>query len=148
MSSSSSKSKDGIEEGSTPLFLSVQMGNLEVASILLAAGSNVDVQLHSAQGREGITPLLAAIAKGDVAMSRLLLFRDDSLEAGSNCAAPIDSAHSSSSSITGGNCKARVTADPNLGGTGAMQSPLLFAVVRGQAEIAGLLLRAGASCNT
>ena len=144
--SDSRRSREGIEEGSTPLFLAVQMGNVEVASLLLAAGSNADVQLYNARGREGITPLLLAISRGDVAMSRLLLVHDDSLEAaGSNCVAPLDSAPGSTASS--GVCESRVTADPNVGGTGAMQSPLLFAVVRGQAEIAGLLLRAGASCN-
>ena len=142
-----SSNSDGIVEGATPLFLAVQMGNLEIASLLLSAGANVDIQLHTVKDREGITPLLSAIAKGDVAMSRLLLFQDDSA---SDCIVNTDSASQNTAATTTNTrayCQTRLTADPNLGGAAAMQSPLLFAVVRGQAEIAGLLLRAGAGCN-
>lgn len=142
----SSSNSDGIVEGATPLFLAVQMGNFEIASLLLSAGANVDIQLHTVKDREGITPLLSAIAKGDVAMSRLLLFQDDSA---SDCIVNTDSAsqNTAATTTTSAYCQTRLTADPNLGGAAAMQSPLLFAVVRGQAEIAGLLLRAGAGCN-
>lgn len=62
-------------EGATPLWLAASLGNLEGAKALLRAGASVD---RRAPGRDGSTPLLPAVTRGDRAMVGLLL------EAGAN----------------------------------------------------------------
>jgi ankyrin repeat protein len=117
-------------EGATPLYLACSSGvtnGMEVlVDQLLLRGANPNIHLRWS----GFTPLIAAIDRSTVAVIKSLLF------------GPSDSLHGFAPIPA-------LLADPNLsdGSTAYTQSPLLFAVVKGRAEVASLLLTAGAYCG-
>lgn len=120
-------------EGATPLLLAAKAGHQDIVQKLLEHQADPDHPLlHGSQA----TPLLIAIEGGHSHIVQLLLTGP---EANEKCLKDEEDA-------TCGSLK-RSRADPNKGGRGAMQSPLLFAVVRSQATTVRLLLEAGASCN-
>ena len=122
----STRSADSLR-GATPLYLAAASHpSLSITPslihALLAAGADPNHSLHHTAG--GHTPLLAAIDRRNPSAVEALLF-------------PPSTATTQA-------------ADPNKGSTRQMsssQSPLLLAVLRGEATIVDLLLRAGADCN-
>jgi ankyrin repeat protein len=113
----------------TVLYLAVQSGNIKLVALLLLHGADPNDGLSPPSN---VTPMLAAIDKGNTKIAIMLLNgvdnEDESLR--------------------------QKKADPNKGvgngggsASGIMQSPLLYAVVRGRADIVHELLTAGAFCN-
>jgi ankyrin repeat protein len=117
--------------GATPLYLacsSKAKGIGEIVDLLLVSGADPNMQLL--RGDSTLTPLIAAIDRGTVEVARSLLFGPNSPSSAAVKLAnpdPPPSTESSTTSLT--------------------QSPLLFAVVRGRADVADLLLTAGARCD-
>jgi ankyrin repeat protein len=116
--------------GATPLYLacsSNKSGIVDLVDLLLISGA--DPNAHLLRGDPTITPLIAAIDRGSRDVIRSLLFGPRSPSD-----RPVTLAH-------------RDPPDSPGSSSPYTQSPLLFAVVKGRADVAELLLSAGARCN-
>lgn len=117
-------------EGATPLYLACSSSTTDlmqaVVDQLLLRGANPNIHLF----QSGFTPLIAAIDRSTETVIKSLLF------------GPLSALRDSAPISV-------ILADPNLsdGSSGYTQSPLLFAVMKGRANVASLLLTAGAHCG-
>jgi len=116
----------------TVLYLAVHSGNVKLVALLLLHGADPNDGLSPPSN---VTPLLAAIDKGNTKIAIMLL----------------NGVHNE---VEKSGERRMNKADPNKGvgngggsAGGIMQSPLLYAVVRGRADIVKHLLAAGAFCN-
>lgn len=161
--------KDPASFSPTPLYLAIHSGNSRLVQLLLQRGADPEAGLDHPSN---ITPLLAAIDKGDTKSAKILLRGvsvqtkekssgkrklnvDSNTNINTNAHTGIDNNNINSNSIDSSidsssiGSSGSMKADPNKGlpNGGIMQSPLLFAVVRSRAEIVKDLLNAGAYCN-
>jgi ankyrin repeat protein len=110
-------------EGEFPLYIASSLGNSNIVAALLKVES---CDANAVVDALGITPLLAAIDKNHVKTVLVLLKRN------STAAVSIEGEIMGSATVN--------VVDVNKGSKEAMQSPLLYAVIKNRSEIAKILL--------
>jgi ankyrin repeat protein len=129
-------------KGDSPLHLAAWEGHVEVASILISAGANID----RLSGRDGNTPLLCAIVGRRIDMARALLRHGARVSARS----PKDMLPLHQAAITGQSamCELLLEKGANVDcRDGEANTPLHYAATIGDIRTINVLLKEGADVN-